>query len=263
MTTKIALNNSLITLILCTTLALSCSKKDVLKTPILATENAHLEKSKSSTYGSPAPEQLTLSNYGFLVFANYEVFEDFLDFLDNSTHAEVQEYLHSIDFTCDGMEKYGEEYASSRLDKEQNMDYILNNDQIVQIDGVIFRTLEEFRYILTILPEYLNNENYERIKIGEFNREAMNRIATVRPEDDNFDLFSFIRETPFSYDEIDSEPPYGNMPEHPAWGFGKRCSSGVKYLFNAYTGEYDIAAPWEYCCRHTFWIRHSCGYTKQ
>lgn len=237
---------------LCTILFFGCKKEGTSSTSDKATSK--VGKSKSHILSRLAPEKLSVSENGFLIFPSIKDLEDYGDFLSNSTHAEVQKYHESINFTSRGKDKFGESYANEKVTDEQQIDYALDIHGIVEINSVIMKPINDNKFLLTMIPENLNSSSYSRLSNGEYDSETMNQLATNRPKENKIDLFEFIKSTPKGYKETQANSA---SLERKFWG--RSCTSGTTCIPNAVTGDCD-PYNWTYCCKYTFWIEHGCAY---
>jgi hypothetical protein len=148
------------------------------------------------------PENVSVSTRGFLVFSTMQDFFDYTDFVANSTHQEVQEYLDWIDFNSIGETIYVGEYLEQIVDDEEHAaDYVLGADGVVQIQGVIMKPTSDSLFLLTVTEENLDDQSYEYLIEGTFDQNTMNKFATNASDTDIFDIIS---QTPAGYEDTES-----------------------------------------------------------
>ena len=98
-----------------------------------------------------------MDHHDFLIF-DCETLDGYIDFLEQSTHNEVQTYLTDIGFECPGMSIYNA--TDDTITNEQVFDYLLSMQTVVQIDEVIMRSTDNSDFLLTMAPENLNSESW-------------------------------------------------------------------------------------------------------
>lgn len=246
-------------------LFLGC-KKDTFKE-----DKANLEIENSVPVAEASVQgSLSVSDYGFLKFETYNQFEEYLNFLKTESHSKVKDVLQEVGFTCPGFNNYGVEYESENVTDEQLVNYIISEDSVVQIAGVIFRPVNNYAYLITMDPSELNLETYVMLQSGSFEIDRMNRFLIVANDDQCFDLFDFIRETPFGHDELSTpasrrrcNTSIGSGEACPPWAlFGEKCFTDRFYpSFTERDGTVHFVEK-EFCCKHTFGIPHHCDYKK-
>lgn len=201
---------------------------------------------------------VSVNQYGFLVFSNVSAFEEYRNFVKRSTHGEIQEYLNSIEFTSLGASLYGEEYFSQTVTEEQSIDYIFNLDKLFQVEDVIMKPINEtiaevkWQFLLTMVTENLSNSSYEYLASGTYDGNTMNKFAT-NPENEDLNLFEFIKETPAGYAETTANSAQARRPM-----FGSVTTCTDSQCFNAQTAEYDPCS-WVNTKSYFFWIKVSDG----
>ena len=74
----------------------SCRKEEITKLNSKNNSPTPDISTTSQNHGREAPTGISVSERGYLVFESLEQVTDFTDFLNNSNHAEIQEYINSI-----------------------------------------------------------------------------------------------------------------------------------------------------------------------
>lgn len=170
---------------------------------------------------------VSVSQYGFLVFPQAEDLGAYRSFVKSSTHGEVQQELSSIGFHSLGETLYGEEYWNQTVTEEQAVDYMFNPDQVFQVDNAIMKPIEEqaaevkWQFLLVMTPENLSAGSYESLAGGTYDAATMNKFAT-NPEEERFDLLDFIKDTPTGYEETQANAEQARRPM-----FGSTTSEAV------------------------------------
>ncbi len=250
---KKLLNASLLLAVCGIALFLGC-KKDTFKEEKELTESA-----------TPVAENSVYEHsYGFLIFDTYDEFENYLEVMKSSTHASFKDYIDAEGFAID-FDKYGEEYNDEPITDEQMVDYIINEDSLVQIEGTVFRPTHNISYLITMHESELNGATFEFLKDGYFDIDKMNRFVTV-PEDERgqFDFFEFLNETPNGHDEnnvLAQRRVCADTPGEKCPGirmFGQSCDPYVIQGHTDADGTQHGPHTEYYCCRHTFFIQHTC-----
>ena len=158
---------------------------------------------KAKFFGRSAPESgVSVSQYGFLVFENLEDFTNFHEFMLTNTHANVQTYLDELFFTSQGASMYSE-VSGDTVKEEECMYYAFGADEVIQIEGVIMRPIDSDRFLLTMTPEFLDNETYGWLINGEYHGDVMSKIATNPTESTEYTFFDFINANPRDYEQTD------------------------------------------------------------
>lgn len=190
------------------------------------------------------PLNVSLHEKGFLVFPTLEDFCDFTDFMDSSTHIEMQEYLESLQFNSIGSNIYTGGYLYEPISADQQVDYVYGEDAIVQIQGVIMKAIENNSFLLTVTEENFADEVYLDLVDSIYDENKMNKFATNPTE--GFDLFEFISNTPYGHeDTVPNESVFGRK----FWGWECVSNQGLYPVGNCIV---------EACIAHhcIFWI---CG----
>lgn len=206
-------------------------------------------------FKSYAQKPIEVSKFGFLVFATHEEFEDYGNFISKNTQGDIQKFHESIKFSSKGKQSYDEKNAGELATEEQQMDYSLNADGIVEMNGVLMKPIESNKFLLTMNEANLNEVSYQLLAKGEFDKATMNKIATNRPPEDELDLFEFSKNTPNGYEEAEPfAPTTGRF-----WGLG--CLNVTGDIFNAETNTWTTNTQVR-CCRYRFWIAFNCFWRK-
>ena len=136
---------------------------------------------------------------GFQIFDTKENFEDYDNFLRNSTHAEVQDYLGGLSFNSLGKTKYAP--SSQQVSESQSIDYVFGIDRVVQIEGVVLKPTTNNKFMLTLTIGYLNNGSFEELVNETYNSSIMDKFSTF-PDEGGPLLISVVNHTPTGYEEI-------------------------------------------------------------
>ncbi len=187
--------------------------------------------------------------------------------MKSSTHAEFKDYIDNQGFVIN-FDKYGAEYDDSLITDEQMIDYIINEDSVVQIEDVLMRPTQSFTYLITMNSSELSWESYEFLKDGYYEITKMNRFVIDQSGGRALNLFEFDDETPSGFDEYPDNPTAGSRCDNPVVEegcpptkmFGESCTR-VYDTPGHYFAESDTwgpPRPKKYCCKHTFWFRHHC-----
>lgn len=205
------------------------------------------------TFKSYAQKPIEVSKFNFLVFATDQEFEDYGNFLSKSTQGDILKFHESIKFNSKGKASYDEKNVGELATDQQQMDYTLSVDGIVEINGVLMKPIEDNKFLLTMVTSNVNSESYNRLAKGEYDKETMNKFATNRPKKLRIELYEFIKKTPAGYEENEAFPESDNR--RPFWG--KICGDHTVCIPNAETGGCDTYTG-TYCCKYRFWIETSC-----
>lgn len=211
--------------ITCGLIIFACTKKDFGKEETLLPNNVNSSE--------PVVENAISDNssYGFLVFDDSADVVDYVDFVLTHTHYEVKDYIDQQGFNVN-FDKYGSEYDNEPVTEEQLIDYFINEDSIVQIQGVIIRPVDNFSYTIAMMPSELNAETYAMLQSGTFEFSKMCRFL-YRDDYGPYDLTSDMEiHGGNSYDEYDSynniEPPTSR--KNPMFGWGPvKVSPGTPF----------------------------------
>ncbi len=191
-----------------TTIFVSCKKEADLFVPQKVTKQ----------FARGANPNLSINaNYGFLVFNETENIENYKNYLIGRTHGEVQEYLHSLGFSSLGSKIFIN--VEDVITDEQYSFYFLNVDAIFEVKNVIMRPTEQmggnanWKFLLTMMTEYLNATNYGNLKEGSYNSNVMNKFTCGQTIDG--DLFDFISTHPFGFE---NNINIAQAASRPFWG---------------------------------------------
>ncbi len=207
------------------------------------------------TFKSYAQKPIEVSKFGFLVFTTNEEFEDYGNFISKNSQGDIQKFHESIKFTSKGKENYDEKNAGELATDQQQMDLTLNTDGIVEMNGTLMKPIQDNQFLLTMNEENLTEASYQLLAKGEFDKATMNKIATNRPVDVQFDLFQFVKQTPAGYEDTKFYP----MSDRRFWGPG--CEKHTLCIFNAVTGGCDTYSG-EWCCKYRFSVAFNCDWKK-
>ncbi len=128
--------------------------------------------------------QVTINkDYSFLVFDSKGEFDAFEKNVLGKTHGEVKEYLNGLGFSNSlGLITFQNVSNNEIVNETQAGIYSLNNDGIVEIQGVLLKInnqhseIDNWNYILIMLSSNLNAELYQDLSSGIFKTESMNQI---------------------------------------------------------------------------------------
>lgn len=204
---------------------------------------------------------LNVSEYNFLIFTTMNSFLDYKNFVLEKTHAEIQDYLNTIGFNPLGETLYDNDFLNEQVTEEQFINYVFNNTKVFQIDGVVFKPIEEsnnevkWAFLLAMVELNLTNSSYEQISEGYFNDTIMDKIATNPESDEVFDIISFVKAHSNGYED---ETPTSLIARRPMFGSVTTCQDVPGGCFNAQTASYD---PCSYVKtkKYFFWLLVSDG----
>lgn len=181
---------------------------------------------------------------GFLIFDSLQHFIAFTIFMDSSTHGETREVLDNKGFTSLAHSRFGSENSSDTIDTEDQVDYVLGIDSIIQIEGTLFKIIDSSRFILTLHESNYSEYTLEKLKSSDFDSDYMNKIAT-NPQTD-YDLFEFLENNPSGHEDTTTNQ---KPPKRKFWGWVCTGQQGLYQIGNCI---------FELCeARHCiFWI---CG----
>lgn len=168
------------------------------------------------------PQNVSVHERNFLIFPTLEDFCDFTDFMDSSTHIEMQEYLSSLGFNSNGSSLYGPEYEDESISEDQQVDYVYGEDAIIQIQGVVMKAINSDLFLLTVTEENFDDETYFNLRDSTFDELKMNKFATNPSE--GFDLFEFIEGTPYGYEDT---TPNNSSGKRKFWGWQCVINQGL------------------------------------
>jgi len=207
-----------------------------------------------STSAESLSENLSLSEYNFLVFNTMDAFLDYRTFVIEKTHAEIQAYLDERGFVVLGDSLYGENFQDQIVTEEQFINYVFNSSKVFQVDGVVFRPIGEsnnevkWSFLLAMVESNLSNSSYENISSGIFDDNLMNKIATNPEDDSEFDIIEFVKATTGHEDEN----PNSSQANRPIFGHGNwvntTCTSLNQDNWIDQNGD-GIADPTFWQCR--------------
>lgn len=178
---------------------MACNKKIDSQTNQSENEQQSSSSESSSQNRAIPSSGVTVSSRGFLIFESAEIFQDYDDFLRNSSHQQVQNYLTSLSFISLGKTKYSA--SSQQVSANQLIDYVFDTDRIVQIQGVIFKPTSDNKFMLTVTAGNLNNASFSDLVNENFNNTSMNKFSTFPDENTAPLLFPLINNTPSGYEE--------------------------------------------------------------
>ncbi len=203
------------------------------------------------TFKSYAQKPIEVSKFSFLVFTTNEEFEEYGNFLSKNPQGDIQKIHESIKFTSKGKQGYDEKNAGELATGEQQLYYSLNADGIVEMNGTLMKPIEGNQFLLTMNEANLTEASYQMLAKGEYDKATMNKIATNRPDEDEMDLFEFVKQTPSGYEENKAFL----APQGVFWG--EECKPHIQIVRNAQTAGFDTLKGTR-CCKYRFWIRTRC-----
>lgn len=196
---------------------------------------------------------ITVNDYGFLVFSSFEQLREYDAFLSGHTHAEIKQFHQTIGFRSQGQDKYGASYDNQMLSTEQeHFDYSSDANGMIQVMGVVMKTVNANTFILAMNANVMTPANYAEISSGVFNPQTMNRFVTITPEDEKeTNVLQFMATTPNGHSD---PPPTGGTANRPFWGH-RHTETPVT------NGAGGTLYKW--CCDtyYVFWVQVSqdCG----
>lgn len=137
---------------------------------------------------------VSVSEDNHLIFDSREAILDYIGFIMNSKHEDVQGYLNELGFNSPGAEKYSE-YGEMPVDFEEAVDYVLNENYVFEVDDILLKLTNNGTYLLALTRDYYNNETYERFNAGEFDEESMDLIGD-EPLDYDLGFIEYIHANP-------------------------------------------------------------------
>lgn len=156
-------------------------------------------------------------------------------------------------FKSRGAALYDSSYFSQSISEAQQRDYVLGDEGIVQVNGVVMKLTSDNQFLLTVTLANFNDAIYRKLVLSLFDINTMNKFSTKSLDDGSYRLYDFIRTTPFGFEQ--------NVPN----GLGRRfwgttCTVHTVCIPNAETGGCDIFTSTE-CCKYRLWIEFSCAWT--
>lgn len=186
---------------------------------------------------------LTVSPRGFLIFKKFSDFEGYTNFIKGNTPEDVKSFLASIHFK--GKATKENSFARSTSSSNSELNYILDENDVVQIENVVMKLTDDQKFMLTMIGGNLTEASYADLINGVYNSSFMDKFSTF-PDEGSPLLIPFVNETPIGYEETGINEPGTN-----AW-FGWEngiVSTSTNFYYNGIgqcVGRTTICKPRTY-----------------
>jgi hypothetical protein len=205
------------------------------------------QSAQGSTNHDQAIEDITVSEYGFLVFPTTADLDGYIKMALTYTHAEMQAYLTNKEFNSLGATLYGEDFQDKPITEEEAMDYVFDVNRIFRVDHVIMKPIVPWtgcsnpgwQFLLTMSPDNLNSTSYDYLAAGSYNSEYMSKIATN--SEPSGGLFDFVTSNPTGYEDTDPTSCPETTAEKPGRFLGTGWTNTGPHTWN--DNPYSTGCP--------------------